>query len=62
VPHAPLAPPSTARSDLSLRPRPGRYTSWIFEHRLRAAGLLGSMGRVASSVDNTMIEPFWSTL
>jgi transposase InsO family protein len=38
------------------------YTSWIFGHRLRAAGLLGSMGRVASSVDNTMMESFWSTL
>jgi putative transposase len=32
------------------------YTSWIFGHRLREAGLLGSMGRVASSVDNTMME------
>jgi hypothetical protein len=24
--------------------------------------LLGSMGRVTSSVDNTLIESFWSTL
>jgi hypothetical protein len=39
-----------------------QYTSWIFGHRLREAGLLGSMGRVASSVDNSMIESFWSTL
>jgi transposase InsO family protein len=31
-------------------------------HRLRTAGLLGSMGRVASSVDNSMIESFWSTM
>ena len=38
------------------------YTSWIFGHRLREAGLLGSMGRVASSVDNTMIESFWSSM
>lgn len=38
------------------------YTSWAFGHRLRAAGLLGSMGRVASSVDNTMVESFWSTM
>jgi transposase InsO family protein len=38
------------------------YTSWVFGHRLRDAGLLGSMGRVASSVDNTMIESFWSTM
>jgi putative transposase len=34
----------------------------MFGHRLREAGLLGSMGRVASSVDNTMIESFWSTM
>src|SRR5450830_555447 len=33
-----------------------QYTSWIFGHRLREAGLLGSIGRVASSVDNTMME------
>jgi putative transposase len=53
------------------RPTPGaivhsdrgsQYTSWIFGHRLRSAGLLGSMGRVASSVDNTMMESFWSTM
>ena len=44
-----------------LRPRQ-QYTSWIFGHRLREAGLLGSMGRVASSVDNTMMESFWSTM
>ena len=53
------------------RPKPGanvhsdrgaQYTSWIFGHRLRAAGLLGSMGLVASSVDNTIIESFWSTM
>ena len=53
------------------RPAPGaivhadrgsQYTSWVFGHRLRQAGLLGSMGRVASSMDNCMIESFWSTL
>ncbi|WP_425432380.1 IS3 family transposase [Geodermatophilus amargosae] len=42
--------------------RGSQYTSWIFGHRLRAAGLLGSMGRVASSVDNGMIESFWSSM
>jgi len=42
--------------------RGSQYTSWVFGHRLRGAGLLGSMGRVASSVDNTMIESFWSTM
>lgn len=53
------------------RPEPGtivhadrgaQYTSWVFGHRLRQAGLLGSMGRVASSVDNALIESFWSTM
>ena len=42
--------------------RGSQYTSWVFGHRLRSAGLLGSMGRVASSVDNTMIESFWSSM
>ncbi|MFB8229945.1 hypothetical protein [Cellulosimicrobium sp. NPDC055967] len=42
--------------------RGSQYTSWIFGHRLREAGLLGSMGRVASSVDNSMIESFWATM
>jgi putative transposase len=42
--------------------RGSQYTSWVFGRRLRDAGLLGSMGRVASSVDNSMIESFWSTL
>jgi len=47
-----------------LRPpvEPGQYTSWLFGHRLRQAGLLGSMGRVASSVDNALVESFWSTM
>lgn len=53
------------------RPQPGTvlhsdrgsvYTSWVFGHRLREAGLLGSMGKVASSVDNALIESFWSTM
>lgn len=42
--------------------RGSQYTSWVFGHRLRQAGLLGSMGRVASSVDNALIESFWSTM
>jgi putative transposase len=42
--------------------RGAQYTSWIFGHHLRQAGLLGSMGRVASSVDNALIESFWSTM
>ncbi|WP_295012872.1 IS3 family transposase [uncultured Microbacterium sp.] len=42
--------------------RGSQYTSWVFGHRLRQAGLLGSMGRVASSVDNSLMESFWSTM
>jgi len=54
------------------RPAPGRtvlhsdrgaqYTSWAFGHRLREAGLLGSMGRVGSAYDNAMMESFFATL
>ena len=39
-----------------------QYTSWRFGHRLREAGLLGSMGRVASAFDNAMIESFFGSL
>ena len=42
--------------------RGSQYTSWAFGHRLRTAGLLGSMGRVASAVDNSMMESFFGTL
>ena len=42
--------------------RGSQYTSWAFRHRLRTAGLLGSMGRVASAVDNSMMESFFGTL
>lgn len=42
--------------------RGSQYTSWLFGHRLREAGLLGSMGRVASSQDNAAMESFWSTM
>jgi len=42
--------------------RGAQYTSWAFGHRLRTAGLLGSMGRVGSAYDNAMMESFFSTL
>jgi putative transposase len=53
------------------RPAPGTIvhadrgaqdTSWLLGHRLRTAGLLGSMGRIASSVDYALIESFWSPM
>lgn len=39
-----------------------QYTSWAFGQRLRAAGLLGSMGTVGDCYDNSMMESFWNTL
>ena len=42
--------------------RGAQYTSWAFGQRLRAAGLLGSMGRVGSAYDNAMMESFFGTL
>jgi putative transposase len=39
-----------------------QYTAWAFGQRLRAAGLLGSMGTVGDCYDNSMMESFWGTL
>jgi putative transposase len=56
------------------RRRPGRdqtichsdhgsqYTSWAFGRRLRAAGVLGSMGSIGDAYDNAMAESFFSSL
>lgn len=39
-----------------------QYTSWAFGRRLRAAGLLGSMGSIGDAYDNAMCESFFGTL
>jgi len=39
-----------------------QYTSWAFGHRLRAAGLLASMGSIGDCFDNAMAESFFATL
>jgi putative transposase len=39
-----------------------QYTSWAFGQRIRAAGLLGSMGSVGGCYDNAMMESFWETM
>jgi putative transposase len=39
-----------------------QYTSWAFGRRLRAAGLLGSMGSVGDCFDNSVVESFFGTL
>lgn len=41
---------------------PGRRWARVVGHRLHATDLLGSMGRVASSVDNALIKLFWFTM
>lgn len=38
------------------------YTSWAFGRRLRAAGVLGSMGSIGDAYDNAMAESFFGTL
>ncbi|GAB2675029.1 IS3 family transposase [Barrientosiimonas humi] len=39
-----------------------QYTSWLFGNRLREAGLLGSMGRIASCYDNALMESFFGSM
>ena len=39
-----------------------QYTSWAFGQRLRAAGLLSSMGTIGDCYDNAMMESFWGTM
>jgi transposase InsO family protein len=39
-----------------------QYTSWVFGQRLRAAGILGSMGTVGDALDNAMAESFFAAL
>lgn len=58
--NGPLDAPTATGHDCPRR-RGAQYTNWIFGHRLGQAGLFGSVGRVTSSVDNALIESFWST-
>jgi putative transposase len=39
-----------------------QYASWAFGHRLREAGLLGSMGSIGDCFDNSVAESFLATL
>jgi putative transposase len=39
-----------------------QYTSWAFGTRLRAGGLLGSMGSIGDAYDNSLAESFFHTL
>lgn len=42
--------------------RGSQYTAWAFGKRLKAAGILSSMGSVGDCYDNSMMESFWGTL
>ena len=42
--------------------RGAQYTSWLFGHRLRQAGLLGSMGAVGCAYDNSLMESFFGSM
>jgi putative transposase len=39
-----------------------QYTSWLFGNRLREAGLLGSMDKVACAYDNSLMESFFGSM
>lgn len=39
-----------------------QLASWVFTHKIRPAGLLPSFRTVRDSLDNAMMEPFWSTM
>ena len=39
-----------------------QYTSWAFGRRLRATGILGSMGSIGDALDNAMAESLFGTL
>lgn len=42
--------------------RGAQFTSWLFGARLREAGLMGSMGKVASAYDNALMESFFGSM
>lgn len=42
--------------------RGAQFTSWLFGNRLREAGLMGSMGKVACAYDNSLMESFFGSM
>ena len=42
--------------------RGAQFTSWLFGSRLRQAGLMGSMGKVASAYYNALMESFFGSM
>ena len=39
-----------------------QFTSWVFSQRVSEAGLMPSMGKVGSAIDNAMMESFWARM
>ena len=57
-----LAAPTTRGQTIAHSDHGSQYTSWAFGRRLRAAGLLGSMGSIGDCFDNSVAESFFGTL
>ena len=58
-----MAKPPTRLPGDPLRPiEPRQYTNRLLGHRLREAGLLRSMGRLASTLNKAMIESFFGEI
>lgn len=38
------------------------FTSWVFTHRVREAGLAPSMGSIGDCYDNALMESFWARM
>lgn len=55
-------PIAQVASDLGISESCLQYTSWAFGRRLRAAGVLASMGSIGDAYDNSVAESFFSTL
>jgi transposase InsO family protein len=47
---------------MAVSARAGQHVSWLVGTRLRAAGILGSMGSVGDCFDNSVAEAFFSGL
>lgn len=63
-------PPKSSKSNYARFNKPvlhrpielATYTSWVFGHRLREAGFLGSMGSTGDCFGNSVVESFFATL
>jgi putative transposase len=54
--HLQAARPTSEAAEQVLAP------PWLFGHRLREAGLMGSLGKVACAYGNALMESFWGSM